>query len=157
MQYKVVKLESKSNDWKVVDLEMGQDSFVHNVSINRTNKKGEIFPNFDSVEVGKYTEGELWESPSSKWYLFAPRQKPQRAPAPRAAAVEKAMEKKEQSIEKFQDRKEESIKLAGAMRDATILTAEWIRQTPFPTEEEIKAYHLAWIKYFLNLGEQPFI
>lgn len=157
--YKVLKVDDKNKDWKVISIEKGENEYLHNVSVNRVNKKGEVFPNFDDIKEGAITEGELWESGSSKWYLFAPKQKPARSPngSFRDAQIEKIMDKKEASIEKFQGRKEESIKLAGAMRDAVLVSLASLRDQPFPTDEEYKAEFEKWLKYFLNIGEQPFV
>jgi hypothetical protein len=117
MKYQIDWSENKNNDWKIVSLKTDSGTVFTDVSVNRTNKKGEVFPGFDQVVVGASIEGEFWTSPTGKNYLFAP--KPQQAKGGgMGAQASKLMDKKAASIEKFQDNKETSIKLSGAMRDA---------------------------------------
>ena len=71
--------------------------------------------------------------------------------------MNKIMEKKQEGISASQDRKENSIKLAATMRDATLLTLEWIKQENLvmpPTEAEIKAKWTEWRKWLdQNFGD----
>lgn len=74
MAHQIVKVESKNADWKVIQILNAAGELVENVSVNRTNKKGEVFPKFDEIAVGASVEGQLWQSPAGKIYLFAPKE-----------------------------------------------------------------------------------
>ena len=74
-EYTISLVEDKNKDWKIVTLEVveGDGSVMYeDVSVNRVNKKGEIFPNFDNIKVGERVKGNLWSSSAGKRYLFAP-------------------------------------------------------------------------------------
>lgn len=73
MSHSITKVENKNQDWKVVEILNAAGDLISNVSVNRTNKKGEIFPGFDEIVAGAKVEGSLWESPNGKTYLFAPK------------------------------------------------------------------------------------
>lgn len=73
MAHSIVKVENKTPDWKVVEILNAAGDLITGVSVNRTNKKGEVFPEFDSIVAGAKIEGQLWESPAGKTYLFAPK------------------------------------------------------------------------------------
>lgn len=140
MQYKLASVEDKNADWKVVSLEMSEGNFQEDVSVNRTNKKGEVFPNFDGIQVNATVEGELWQSSGGKWYLFAPRPKP----APSAAGggmrgVAAAQTRKREDIAAAQENKSHAIKVASAMRDATLLIGSMGYK--FETAEEMWEMH----------------
>lgn len=118
MKYVVDFVENKNPDWKVAQLigDGGAGAKLTDVSINRSNKKGEVFPNFDGITPGASIEGEPWQSAAGKWYLFSP--KPEKASggayrgnggASKTQAIEKAQDRKEGMIKDAQDRKEESI------------------------------------------------
>lgn len=76
-KFKVNWMAKKSEDWIVAALIDEGGTEFKEVSINRTNKKGEVFPNFDGIMPGTEIEGNMWTSDAGKHYLFAP--KPQRA------------------------------------------------------------------------------
>lgn len=71
--FKIFKIEKKNAEWVVVSLVDAAGDAHENVSVNKVSKKGDIFPNFDTLEVGSKVEGRIWESDSSKKYLFAPK------------------------------------------------------------------------------------
>ena len=162
---KVEWIEVKAPDWKLATL-IGEDGKqITEVSINRTSKKGEVFPSFDELASGHDVEGELWQSTAGKWYLFPPR--PQTTPggasrgqggAYKAKVMEEAMARKEVSIGKFQASKEESIKLAGCQRDAVLLTQTMfgnnIWSDPILSEEEkrsvLKKEVIKWRDWLLS-------
>lgn len=73
MQYNITAVEKKNNDWLVVSGRGLDGTTLTDASVNRTNKKGETFPNFDSIAVGATVEGEPWNSQTGKAYLFPPR------------------------------------------------------------------------------------
>jgi hypothetical protein len=117
MQYQVTKCEDKSNDWKVVTV-MGIDNIeVSNASVNRTNKKGETFPNFDTVKVGATIEANAWTSDAGKNYLFPPKAKTSYAKKP-FTSNQKAVS---ESVKVAQQAKEESIKISSTIRDAVMI------------------------------------
>ncbi len=157
MQHKILTVENKNNDWKVVSIAMPDDNTLQNVSVNRANKKGEVFPNFDGVIPNALIDGELWESGASKWYLFAPKQKPQRAPSAAPAQIAKAQEVKRENIEEAQNRKQDAIQKAGAFRDATLVSLAAMRDVPFPTDAEYQQEWRKWVKFFLGAADEPFI
>ncbi len=126
MKYNVEFIEQKSPDWKIVQLRDGAGTLTDNVSVNRVNKKGETFPNFDGITLEADVEGELWTSTTGKHYLFAP--KIGKVGGGGGKNVERLMDKKASTIEHFQASKENSIILAGTARDATLLTVEWATQ-----------------------------
>lgn len=70
--FKIINSAPKTPDWKVVSLMGADGEEIQNVSVNRTNKKGETFPNFDDIKEGGTVDGRLWLSPAGKQYLFAP-------------------------------------------------------------------------------------
>lgn len=73
MAYKIFEIEKKSADWVVVSLVDASGDAHEKVSINKVSKKGDIFPNFDTLEKGTKVEGRIWESDAGKKYLFAPK------------------------------------------------------------------------------------
>lgn len=73
MSFLVKKIDKKSEDWKILSVVNGAGDLVENVSVNRINKKGENFPGFDEIREGEKVDGNLWESPANKLYLFAPK------------------------------------------------------------------------------------
>lgn len=71
--FKIFKLEKKNTDWIVASLVDAAGDVHENVSINKVSKKGDIFPNFDTLAKDQKVEGRLWKSDSDKLYLFAPK------------------------------------------------------------------------------------
>ena len=111
--FKIVQVDNKSNDWKIVTLISSDNVTLAGVSVNRVNKKNETFPSFDDIQAGKEVDGNLWTSSAGKNYLFAPDIKKTYKTfqgAGKSAVVEKAMDRKESFIERSQLSKEESIK-----------------------------------------------
>lgn len=124
MKYAVVNVEDKNADWKVVTIEMGENSFIEGVSVNRKDKKGgPDFPNFDQIINDSSIEGELWQSPTNqRWYLFAPR--PKAATGGQGGSmrgVAAAQTRKREDIAAAQENKSHAIKVAAAMRDSVLL------------------------------------
>lgn len=111
MKYILQWVESKSPEWKVATITNEAGLSYSDVSINKTNKKGEVFPNFDTMMVGHTIEGEYWETPDkSKKYLFPPR--PINT-SPRGSGsftgASKMMEKKQEGIKESLDIKARNI------------------------------------------------
>ncbi len=150
-KYNVNWLAKKNEDWIMASLKDGEKEYK-DVSINRVNKKGETFPGFDDLQPGRDVEGELWESPSHKWYLFAPRPESTRGGAGGAfkqAQIEKTMDKKNEFIGKTLDRKEDSIRLAGAQRDAVLIVTTRYND-PEMSIADFKNEILKWRDWFLT-------
>lgn len=125
-KFKIEFIETKGADWKVASLS-ADGKTISEASINRTSKKGEVFPNFDNLMAGQEIEGEPWQSSGGKWYIFPPKQETNAVGASGAqpeayrrppSAINVAMKKKEESIGKFQDAKEQSIKVASTFSGA---------------------------------------
>src|SRR3990167_4532288 len=153
-EYKIIWLEVKSPEWKIATLSDDVAQYA-NTSINKVNKKGEVFPNFDEISNGGSVKGNLWQSPQGKYYLFAPKLN---AGANKASGgyktqvIEKAMERKDASIGKFQDNKEQSIKISSTMRDAVLLTiAE--KGDGVMTAEDMAENIIKWRKWLVNHWE----
>jgi hypothetical protein len=160
MKFIIEKVDNKSNDWKITSIKGEQGNVIAEVSVNRVNKKGETFPNFDGIILGATIDGELWTSATGKNYLFAP--KPASTGGSKGnPGIAKAMEKKNESIAKFQDSKETSIKLAGAMRDAVLIVTTFYKDLQME-DGDIELKIKQWRNWFLtNHGnesdvKQPF-
>lgn len=106
---------------------------------------------FDPVQPGHTIEGTIEEGKYGKSFKKK-LEAPQFIKEQRAANVEKAMERKEQSIEKFQTSKEESIALAGAQRDAVIIVNMLHNSTGMirSSDETIKEELIKWRNWFLS-------
>jgi hypothetical protein len=136
--------DNKSADWKILTLEVleGDGSVMYqDVSVNRVNKKGETFPNFDNLKVGERVKGNLWTSPQGKHYLFAPNLSNVKSGASGGgfkAGMQKMVEQRNDNINKIVDRKEEGIKVSSTMRDAVqIALAELGSGTDHVGEKDI--------------------
>jgi hypothetical protein len=129
-KYKVDFMEKKNEDWIIASLSSPEASFPE-VSINRKNKKGEVFPNFDGIQAGREVEGHIWSSPAGKVYLFAPQPEGSKPPMRSAGAITKAMDRKEAGIEKFQDSKEQGIMTSSTIRMAVDITLAESAGLPF--------------------------
>lgn len=119
MKQHVDWIEIKSPDWKIISITDENGKKTADVSVNRVNKKGETFPNFDGITLSADVEGELWQSPTGKWYLFAPKLGggPRRASGGSLETVKQVAK----NVEKSQERKEDGIKVSATFRDATLL------------------------------------
>ena len=128
MLYAVEWIETKRDGWKVATLKDLDGVVTENVSINKTDMKGDLqWPGFDTFQAGSTIEGNLWKNPTKGTYsLFPPKPKPPAyaGGSKGGAAVAKAMDRKEASIDKSMDRKEEGIKISASFRDATSITLE---------------------------------
>lgn len=156
MRYKTDWAETKGEGWKVVSVheavENGQ--VFTDCSVNKVNKQGQTFPGFDDIAPGYEFEADLWVNPTNqRKYLFAPKPKPVRPSfmggGAKTAAVEKAMERKEESIKTFQGNKEFGIKVASTMRDVTLITLAMVGNieddkmaTFAETFERVKTWYL---------------
>lgn len=106
-KFKINWLEKKNNDWIVANILNEQGIETKEVSINRTAKNGQVFPNFDTLAPGVEVDGEPWTSQAGKNYLFAP--KPETSQSGRKPNMDRIIEKKQQGIAESQERKERSI------------------------------------------------
>ena len=157
MQFHINWIENKSPDWRIANVTDLAGVETKDVSINRVNKKGEVFPNWEGVTLEATIEADLWVSTSGKVYLFAPR--PQNAPKKggfNVGAIKEAQTVKREDIQDAQKRKDHSIKVSGAMRDAILIvttfgTNDW-------TEEKIQSEITKWRNWILKEHEnvEPF-
>lgn len=159
MAYKITGVQSKSPDWKVVSLITPDGKEVGDVSVNRTNKKNEVFPNFDAIVEGADIEGTLWASATGKQYLFAPKAPLQRpkfmgggtaAQEVKGKQIEKAQETTFTHVKEAQDRKQDAIILSAAQRDAVLMVTTFEVAQPFPTDAELRAKIIEWREWFLK-------
>lgn len=138
MLLKITKVEDKSNDWKVVDVETPTGEKTINVSVNRVNKEGKPFPNFDDIKVDYRLNATLWVSQAGKAYLFEP--KPENAPKGNfsGSGASKLMDKKAENIKEVQESKSEAIKLATSMQLAvSCAIAEYAKPNSLDTLETL--------------------
>ena len=160
-EYTISLVEDKNKDWKIVTLEVveGDGSVMYeDVSVNRVNKKGEIFPNFDNIKVGERVKGNLWSSSAGKRYLFAPSPIKTQGGANKASGgyktqvIKEAQETKRKDIETAQENKGQSIKISSTMRDAVLLTiAE--KGDGVMTAEDMEENIIKWRKWLVNHWE----
>jgi hypothetical protein len=125
---------------------------------NETFERVSIWPDYAgyaAVVEGGVVSGEVFKK-GEFWNFKGENQKPAYTGG-KTGAMSKVMETKNSNILAAQDRKHDAIKLAGAQRDAVIMVSTFEANTPFPTDVELKAKIEAWMKYFLDLGNQPFI
>ena len=145
-------VEVKNTDWKEISLTRESGDKLTEVSVNRTSKKGEVFPNFDNLQAGQTIEGELWQSPAGKWYLFPPRTaKTASGVAYKAQVIEKAVERKEASIGRFQDSKEYSIKVSSTFRaavDSAIAEYQEQSRVSVTTRTPLEQLFEKWREYY---------
>lgn len=128
-KYTVDFMEKKNEDWIIASLSSPEASFPE-VSINRKNKKGEVFPNFDGIQAGREVSGQIWKSDSGKVYLFAPKiasASPQRS----TGAIKQAMQVKSENIKVAQDNKEHGIMTSSTIRMAVDIALAEITGLPF--------------------------
>lgn len=128
MKVKIDWIETKAEDWKVAMLTDDKGTSLKEVSINRKSKKGELFPNFDTLASGQEVEGQLWQSTAGKWYLFPPQPETTSGGASRSSGgafnakqIEEHTIRKEGFIKETIENKERAIQMAGAERDAVLL------------------------------------
>ncbi len=105
MKFTISWLEKKNNDWYVVNLKDEAGEETKEVSINRTAKNGQVFPDFDNLMSGGPVEGEPWTSGAGKNYLFAP--KPEGSS--KKPNMDRLMEKKSTQIAEAQSNKAQQI------------------------------------------------
>lgn len=148
MKYKVIKAESKSPDWKVCTLERIDGTVVENVTINRNDKKGALFPNFDALLTGYEFEGNEWTSTQGRTYLFPPKIASGRTftPKPRVDFKE-AQDRKAGYIKEAQERKDNSIAFFNATNSAIAVTQH---MTNPANVEEKRQEIIEWRDWFLQ-------
>lgn len=149
MLYQIKSCVDKSKDWKIVSIEGVDGVSASDVSVNRVNKKNEIFPNFDLIQSGKTVEATLWMSPAGKAYLFAPAPfKSQNSAS--SGGVKAAIAEKSKSIAIAQENKAEGIMLSSTIRMAVdIVVARGIAGEDIDTAS-IKAKILNWRKWLVD-------
>lgn len=148
MKYKIEWLENKDTDWKIIQLSDESGKTYKDVSINRKDKNGIEFPNFDTLRAEDMIEGDFWVSPKGRNYLFPP--KPQ---SPKGGNISKMMEKKAVLIEKAQDNKELGIMTSSTIRMAVDLVVAQMANDHIiqnATEADIKGMIKEWRKWLVS-------
>lgn len=171
MLIKITNVINKSNDWKVISYETPEGGVTENASVNRFDKKGTPFPDFDGIVVGRTIDANPWRNPTSgKWSVFPP--KPQndtgyvsdsfRAStsqnyANKGTGMKAAQERKAEMIEKAQDRKNESIAYFNAVNSAiALLSSHKALISPsnpiasVASDNEIHLFITKWRDWFLD-------
>ena len=145
-KFQITFCEDKNPDWKIISV-FGDNATTVDVSVNRVNKKGETFPDFDIIKEGAEIDGQLWKSDAGKNYLFAPRPENAKAPMRSPAAITKAMDKKAENIEKAQDNKSLGIKVSATMGHAVNITIALLKGQTVLDEGVTKKMITDWRKW----------
>lgn len=152
IKYQVLKAERKSTSTGKDKIDADLQDF--NGVVEEKVTIWSDFPNFASIKVGSEVCGQVTVKTNGQYInkTLYPEKTEGWGGGKKAPSVNmnKIMEKKQEGISASQDRKENSIKLAATMRDATLLTLEWIKQENLvmpPTEAEIKAKWTEWRKW----------
>lgn len=150
MKLKIEWIETKSPDWKVATLKDSDGLPYDDASINRTDKKGRVFPNFDNLMAGQEIEGNPWKNPTSgKWAIYPPDEQKDATTGKFGRSGGMAMMKeKAKNIEEAQERKAESIAFFNATNSAIALVSKY--QLGEMTESEIRVKIVAWRDWFLT-------
>lgn len=158
MRFFIEWAENKNNDWKIVSVKDLTGAITTDVSVNRVNKKGETFPNFDNIRPGAEIEAEFWTSTAGKHYLFAPNLTKAASAGVKNGNMVKVMEQKAQNIEKSQDRKEEGIRTSSTIRMAVDLAiAEHDESIGHDLKESISRWRMWLLKNWdLPTNDLPF-
>ncbi len=150
MEYFIETVEEKQKDdkkWKTVTLNGG----------SQTYERVSIWPDYEGyaavVEGAKlvgevYQKGQYWNFKAATKSAYT---------GGKTGAMTKVMETKAANISAAQDKKHDAIKMAGAQRDAVLMVTTFEKNSPFPTDIELKQKIEAWMKYFLGLQDSPFI
>lgn len=161
IKYQILKIERKPISTGKMKAETDLQDFNGAVETKVTLWK-DSWPNFDTLKVGDEVMGDITVKQNGQYTnkTLNPERttgygNPGRQPS---VGMNKIMEKKQEGIKESQERKENSIKLAATMRDATLLTVEWIKaknlnpgEVDFPpSDEEIKKKWLEWRKWLDN-------
>lgn len=158
MLYTVTKVENKSQDWKIADLTAADGMNEVAVSINRTGKRGDVFPGFDGIVEGAQIEGILWKSSQNKNYLFPPKVSLGRKVNASASPtfIKEAQARKAQDIEKAQDRKSDSIAYFNALNSAIALLEAHSRSEGWVLKDDsaTKEFLVRWREWFLTEYEK---
>ena len=149
-EYKIIWLEVKSPEWKIATLADDKQQYA-NVSINKVNKKGEVFPGFDEITNAGTVKGNLWKTPDgSKTYLFAPKPASTgQTGAFKGQQIAKAQEKKAEYIATAQDNKNEGIKMASTIAMATNVVIAILKNEQIIDESVIKGKIREWREWFV--------
>ncbi len=164
MTYVCDWVENKKPDWKVVTIrEITEGGATYtDVSINKVDRKGVTFQDFDAIAPGTQVTGNIWRSSTGKYTLFAPDAPKAAAPAvpgapayaaPRPAAtgmrgVAAAQERKAEGIALAQENKSKGMLVAAAFRDSTLMLvnmADYKTMTP----DEVKIKHKALRDWYI--------
>ena len=165
MKLKIEWIETKSPDWKIATLRDESGISFSDASINRTDKKGRIFPNFDGLMAGHTIEANPWQNPTTKKWAIYPEDEVKVATTSNfggSRGVSKLMDKKAENIKEAQERKAESIAFFNSTNSAiALVNAMRNNDVHIPSESELKVTIRAWRDWFLKEYEdwnkgQPF-
>ncbi len=160
MKLKIEWLETKKPDWKVGTFTGEKGESYTDASINRTDKKGRIFPNFDGLQPGQTIEGNPWKNPvSNKWSIYPIDEKHSTTGNFSPSGANRMMKEKQEGIKESQERKEDSIKVSASMRDAVQLAITEFNANVWPTDEDgpnLDILITKWRKWLLNNWDLPF-
>ena len=146
-EFRIIWLEVKSPEWKIATLTDDTAQYA-NVSINKVNKKGEVFPNFDEISNGGSIKGNLWQSPKGAYYLFAPKLAVAgQTGAFKGQQIAKAQEKKAEYIATAQDNKNEGIKIASTISMAVTIVIATLKEEKIIDEGVIKGEIAKWRRW----------
>ncbi len=155
-QYKVLDVESKSPDWRVITIQELGGRTIENVSVNRFKKDSQEDQwngEFENIAPDKMIEGEYWKSPSGKQFLFPPKKAGAVPGFKGGAGVKAAQERKGEMIEKAQENKMAGIMISSAMRAATdILVNSY--EFKNMSDDEIQGKHKFWRKWYISQWNQ---
>lgn len=74
MLIKITNVVDKNKDWKIISYETPEGGVTENASVNRVDKKGIPFPDFDGIMVGRQIDANPWRNPTTgKWIVFPPK------------------------------------------------------------------------------------
>lgn len=138
--------------YKVLEVEWEGRKYTTNIFSN--------FLDFANIEAGYEIQGTMTKNDRGYWEIVSEAYQAPSKYTPRggaytkpqsdiSASVKQAQDRTEKSITKVLDRKEESIRLSSAQRDSVLIVTEILKQTPFPTDAEIKKMIVEWRNWFL--------
>jgi hypothetical protein len=141
---KIITLDKKKEDWYKAIVINEAGATIKDVSINKVGKKGDVFPNFDTLAEGQMVEGVLWQSEKGSWYLFPPKEK--KDGVSKSAYMEKVMDKKQDGIKESQEHRDNSVRTSATARDATLIVTTFYGGHKL-TDEQIKDKWLKWRRW----------
>lgn len=169
MLYKINWLNKKTVNVKGIPKEILDTSLTDEAGVPTDNVViWPDFPGFSTLAPGSTVEGSISTTVNGKFtnHSLYPKRDSSSTTGRIGASggMKAAQERKAEMISEAQSNKERGIKLAATMRDATLLTIEWIKSCNADpvsaglTDEDIKKKWLEWRRWLdNNFGDgQPF-